>query len=508
MRRTFTIAAIPFALSIGAGAMAGGTTHHRTDGDFSEWQGQAPVATDPAGDSSALFDITSVWLNNEGERLYMRFDTTVTRNLPAGSFSDGQIFIEIRLPTSQRLVINLRNRSAVLDPGGPLRWTGIDFTCAPSYAANEFELQIDLGALGVEQGDTIDVLMYGADPLDSGPITYTMAGAPVTPARRSAERLPRTSFRVASINTLFGGLAGGSQQLGLGNLISAVGADIYCFQEEWENSAAHIENLFNDLDPAGDGAEWTAHKVDGQVIVARGAIVGLPAFNSRYGAAAVEFAPGRWAVIVSAHLKCCGFIGSPEDNDRISQASQIATTVNFVRNSVPGSPFYTYRDAPVVVIGDYNLVGSREPVAVLESDAGLTRWILPHLIGEGITTWRSDTSSFWPGTLDLVMHGDRVAQRNGFVLDSAQLNPQELTDLGLNGFDSRIASDHLMLVADFGVLPPADITRDCVVDTADLEAVIQGFGATGGGPADLNGDGIVDTADLGALIRVFGAVCE
>jgi len=48
-----------------------------------------------------------------------------------------------------------------------------------------------------------------------------------------------------------------------------------------------------------------------------------------------------------------------------------------------------------------------------------------------------------------------------------------------------------------------DINRDGVTDTADLGALISGFG--GSGLADLNLDGVVDTADLGVLISNFGA---
>jgi len=53
-----------------------------------------------------------------------------------------------------------------------------------------------------------------------------------------------------------------------------------------------------------------------------------------------------------------------------------------------------------------------------------------------------------------------------------------------------------------------DLNDDCVVDGADLGALLAQWGSNG--PADLNGDGQVDGADLGALLAAWGACddCE
>jgi hypothetical protein len=49
---------------------------------------------------------------------------------------------------------------------------------------------------------------------------------------------------------------------------------------------------------------------------------------------------------------------------------------------------------------------------------------------------------------------------------------------------------------------PADINGDNLVNTADLLAVINGWG--GNGPADINHDGVVNTADLLLVINNWG----
>ena len=107
----------------------------------------------------------------------------------------------------------------------------------------------------------------------------------------------------------------------------------------------------------------------------------------------------------------------------------------------------------VVVIGDYNLVGSRTPIDILVNtqSPGLRHWMLPNLIGESVVTWRWDGARFPPGLLDLVTYGPgQLVARNGFVLDTGLLNQKELNRLGVKTDDSSVR-DHLLLVADFGL---------------------------------------------------------
>ncbi len=58
-----------------------------------------------------------------------------------------------------------------------------------------------------------------------------------------------------------------------------------------------------------------------------------------------------------------------------------------------------------------------------------------------------------------------------------------------------------------GVVCPADINQDFVIDTADLGLLIAAFGSADTA-SDLNDDGVVDTADLGVLIAAFGSDCD
>ncbi len=58
------------------------------------------------------------------------------------------------------------------------------------------------------------------------------------------------------------------------------------------------------------------------------------------------------------------------------------------------------------------------------------------------------------------------------------------------------------------VLPEGDVNGDCVVDDADLLAVLFSFGASGECmDEDVNGDGVVDDADLLTVLFQFGSGC-
>ena len=64
-------------------------------------------------------------------------------------------------------------------------------------------------------------------------------------------------------------------------------------------------------------------------------------------------------------------------------------------------------------------------------------------------TWIDPSSDFPPGRLDYLIYSDSVLEpRNGFVLYTPALTPEELNRYGLSATDTD-ASDHLPVVQDF-----------------------------------------------------------
>lgn len=113
--------------------------------------------------------------------------------------------------------------------------------------------------------------------------------------------------------------------------------------------------------------------------------------------------------------------------------------------------------AGIIVGGDLNLVGSRVPLDVLTTDrrgdGALQAAELLQLDGSSNATWSDASSSFTPGRLDYLLYSpDRLIPTAGFILDTARLEPDQLTGLGLERSDTSV-SDHAPLVLDLR-LPP------------------------------------------------------
>jgi len=152
----------------------------------------------------------------------------------------------------------------------------------------------------------------------------------------------------------------------------------------------------------------------------------------------VRFDDDSAVVVIAVHLKCCGHAGSDEDAKRIGEANQIVAALNRIRRGDFGE---IVADSPVVVLGDYNLVGSREPLTIIES-ADMVPVKLRSPIDGSAVTWRGirPTESFWPGRLDWATVSEGVDIRGGWVIDQRALGP-----------DTEPFSDHGMLLVDLSI---------------------------------------------------------
>ena len=110
----------------------------------------------------------------------------------------------------------------------------------------------------------------------------------------------------------------------------------------------------------------------------------------------VKLADAGPVAVFSVHLKCCGYVGSEEDDERMWQAHQLAQVIENLRSGNAGSALLPYADVPVLVAGDFNDVGSPElrEILTVPDAANLTRLPLPHLVGSDVFTWYYDEASF------------------------------------------------------------------------------------------------------------------
>jgi len=422
----------------------------RIDGLFEDWRDVKTRACDPKGDAKGAFDITEVYASSQGALLYLRFDTGHLLNLQNGLESEGTLQIVINMPGNRQLILDTRGRRAHLNDSLKKRipWAHLGYVVGPTHAQDEFELRIDLSSFDIGPGDSVQIQFDGSDELDR-PLVYTFVQPAPESTHRSHQRYPETDVRIVSFNAYVDGLSDSKRAPAMKRLLQAVDGDIYCFQEEWESTdIAKIVQRLTLLDSVG---LKYVHKVHGNVVASKYPLRALSLGNTPYAAARVEI-NGKSLVVMSVHLKAMGYIGSKEDLRRIQQAGVLLETVTEINRGDYNHPKQPDVKPGIVMVGDYNLVGSRTPVDLLaiKEITGLANWVLPHLVGESIITWRGGLrSSFAPGKLDYSLYSaDRLTPKNGFVLDTERLSQSELNQLALEKTDSS-ASDHLLMVADF-----------------------------------------------------------
>ena len=411
------------------------------DGYLDDWKPEHLVATDPSGDASGKFDLTSISAQVFGGRVFLRFDTGAELNLQSGKPEDGNLLLKIILPRNRELAIDFRGRSAVLTAEGgasTIPWDELDFVALPTFATRDFEMQFDLKQFGLGSGDELSLNFEGSDSLAS-PIKLQVNSESLPPLERLPTNKPESAIRVASVNTLHSGLADPKRGPTVCSMLSFADADIYCFNEEGDASAfrqavtawwASVDNNQPTIIHKGSNAIVTSHPAKE-----------LMTDMARVAVALVEPVGETPVVVFSVHFKCCGYAGSDEDQLRCTQAAEVAAVIKRIRSGDFGEVAKTAR---LVVLGDYNLVGSRQPLETI-LEAGTKEVTLRSVVDGSTATWRGVTKkeTFWPGRLDYVAVAPAAGKASGFLVRAAEIG--KLT--GAENSDP-LATDHAMLVVD------------------------------------------------------------
>ena len=414
------------------------------DGRFDDWR-REPQARDPAGDATGAFDLRAVTATSRGSSLFLRVRLDEARALHVGPKEQGTLRLDLSVEGRGQIQIDPRKQAFLALAGGRARrgWRRLRYRALPTHAARTFELRVDLGAIDAGRGDTVRVRFGGSDRLDD-PLALALRRKRDAYPSRSAQRPAGADLRVASYHT-GGALSEGLFIDTLGHLLTAVRADVYCFQGE--PGVAH-GSVRRTLAKAlkWSAASWHIAVNGGCVIATRHPMTPVDAENRAYAAGRVEI--GRRSVLVATpRLEPGGFKGSPEDRRRIEQARGI-------RRSVAAHP-----QRAAVVAGNWALVGSARPLETLtEPDGpGLARARPLHLTRRSAITWRPASGEIPPRKVDYVLYDDaRLRLLRRFVLDSSRLPKKQRARLGLVVTDSLTVSDHLMLVTDLAFREKAE----------------------------------------------------
>ena len=514
------------------------------DSFFTDWNDVAVAYQDQTG-AKAGIDFGRLWLADDDRFLFLRLEFGVETD-PS---ENNAVRIYLDTDADSQTGLSIAGIGAELewrlgDRNGTFYYQGqttvyhddLRFRGAPTVTADEFEF-----AFGR------DTFPDGANPLFLGPevrifvrdntdgdqlpeagevVSYTFdVGDLPTEMVIPLERNTSNHLRVLTYNVLSDSPWTG-QEPRFGRQFAAVNADILSFQEIYNHSAAQTAELVERWVPPEPGESWHYASNNDCKVISRYPILDSWPLNGNLAALIDTNALlGRPLLLINAHLPCCSY--------EAARQYEIDQIMAFIRDAQqPGGDLDLPANAPIFITGDLNLVGLAQQLTTLltgdivnEGTFGFD--FAPDWDGTGLTdqisrqtelrmgyTWRSDSSSFWPGHLDYIIYTDSVLEvGNHFILYTPEMSADNLAAYGLVASDS-LASDHLLFCADFGLLPQVgDLNCDGSLNALDIDPFVCALNPTcvyeiqhpacDRALADCNADGSINRLDVGSFVDLL-----
>jgi len=477
------------------------------DGNFAEWDSIPPVLTDPLENGIGAVDFGELRIESDDDAVYLAIDLVRAVTLQAmygtiqivldadGDSATGFTFQSV--PGADRVIeLSPRRTDGRIGQGMATRLTsdttwqdvyGIGLMQAPTHAARYKELRIartgEDGA--VFPGATfrgrllyLDANGEVADETDifEAPLREPDGRSASLAGAESVQRAGGTTFRLLAWNVADRGPLDATAEFAA--ILSALSPDVVLFDEVSPTiDASWFSSLFVRL--PGD---WTVVRGSAggrqtsvvastlpldavadlskieypdsifaligqpstpqlQRDLASGLTDGIPTVGAALDAG------GQRLLLLPVDLQCCGHAASSEERARVIVADAIRAAVRAVldRGGIDG----------VVIAGDFNLVGSRDPLdtagrGIDPAGGDLVAAAALRLDGVSDATW-GDPGPFPPGRLDFVLHSAALRVLHAFPFSTADLSNTALTELGLERPFSAAVSDHLPVVVDFAV---------------------------------------------------------
>ncbi|MCB1182646.1 endonuclease/exonuclease/phosphatase family protein [bacterium] len=482
------------ALVLAAGPALASFTPIQLDGEFADWDGLAPLLTDASGDGGTV-DFARIWVTNDQDYLYIRFETG--GEVQPDEQQDMLLYIDTDDNPATGTAINGIGADLYWEIGGrtgtykgnAIDHPDIGLMIGPTVSNTEFELALRRDATPNGQAlfpaGQISLVLRDGVSQDRAPnatgLDYAFtAGSDVAPTLDLGRNDP-DDVRLASWNVQSDALwNGGAAEAAQNRLLDAVDPDVLILCEVWNHSASQTAAKIETFLPSGAGESWSAVKLDqGNVIVSRFPILDSWEVNPGYRitAALLDLGAGfdTDLLVIANHWRCC-----TDDASRQEEADSVVEFLADMRS--PGGVITLPADTPVLLGGDFNLVGWRQQLDTITTgdivnngsygpDAApdwdgtdLGHALSRHPDGRAGYTWRNDFSSFYPGVLDWIFYTDSVAfLQHDYILETRTMLPATLSANGLLQDDTWDASDHAMRVADFSFTNLASPVPDLAV---------------------------------------------
>ena len=372
----------------------------------------------------------------------------------------------------------------------------VQFRALPSITSDEFEIAIgrhpssepifnDTIAIVIKEHHSNDFI-----PNEGEILTFTFDDTYHEPVELiEINKEDPELLRVMAYNTLQNGLKDNNRIDRFIRIINAINPQIIGFNETGQTSE---QDVYDVLD-ASLGGTWYVLKHNPENITAsRFPIVGTWDVHSKIQATLIDLDDeGPYMLFIVGHLSCCG-----NDNSRQDQADRF---IEFVLDAkTPGGEITISENTPIVFLGDMNLVGnSQQYYTIIEGDiqdtdtygvGGLPDWdnseledvICRQTDKRMAYTWRHDNSEYPPGRLDFIFYTNSVmGTAKSFTLQTEIMSDERLGNYNLLWNDTKKASDHFPVVADFNLSfsgdcnISGDINNDGSIDIVDVVIVID-----------------------------------
>lgn len=468
----------------------------RLDGVFEDWNDIEFVE----GPSQTQLSITELAIYNDEAFLYIRLRLNgeiILQNGPIELWIDGdndRATGEAIADMGAEFYYHFGEKRGLF-LGRIITQDDIAFIPLPTHSSDEFELRISRTVLPLGERLLFPAasikMLASAGPGNFIPTQGTLefsflenetgSSPDVTLAREENSSLRLAAYNILRDRPLVSGFTDEFQRM-----IQAIAADIYCFNEFYESSAAQVKNLMDQTVDSGNEQGWYATKVDeDNVTVSRYPIrAALKISQNGNMSANLIKLPEPFnsdILVINCHTICC-------NSEEIRQEQVDAIMAFILEAKQAGGRMDIASNTPIIVAGDLNLVGFKQQLLTLLNGSivneqtygsgALPDWdgtpfedLIPLHTDQALAiTWRNPNSEFPPGRLDFIIYSDsQLRPVKSYVLETTAMDASKRVANGLLSSDAFL-SDHLPLVSDFEF-----INTTTAVNELDTKPIVKVF---------------------------------
>lgn len=452
-----------------------------TDGYFGDWDGVEVAWTDDAGDGGPNgVDFGRLWLADDEDYLYLRFETTGEILLQ----EDNQLTLMIDTDQDPGtgypfpglgadLIWEFGERQGFFFHGTEytnIDWPVLRLAVGPTHSGTQFEVALLKDAMvgGLPCFPQEEFYLQVRDQAGGGDwipnvgtvVEYAMEVGQLAPLPTIELARQPGPVRLITYNVYQDRLWNGYAIPSYERILQALDPDVIAFQEIYDHDANETRQKVE----GWLGAGWDAAQVSDKVFLTRGEILGVWSIAGGRAGAFLSGPVGNVDedfLVINCHLSCCG-----ADENRQEQCDAI---MQFVRDAkTPGGQIDLSPDNPILITGDMNFVGFARQLETLltgdiEDEATYGPDFAPDWDGTDYTdlrshlctgpmgyTWYKEWSDYGPGRLDFIIYSDsNLSLPVHGILQTTHAPSSFLNEYGLYAGDSEEASDHLPHFTDF-----------------------------------------------------------